>query len=180
MPKEAIITYPDGTVTTSHDAYVDGWQAQRLVITDAHDMPIATYPDAVGKCQIDLADVRKWIESGCKESVELEVGRYDMITYESIEPMKWNNTVKMVWGEQDKAQPIAGVDADILTEAFKRYAVSEDWRNVWIDGVAYGQAHPATDWNALRDKFFKDAPLFNIDKEIAKRIADYFKNELTK
>ena len=214
MPKEAIITYPDGTVTTSHDAYVDGWQAQRLVITSdekiskgdwyMYESPfmiqkcavypifpdkaiktIASYPTIPNALQIDLSDIRRWIESGCPDSVELEVNYTNIC--ESMKggiygfsPLLTNNTVKMVWGEQDKAQPIAGVDADILTEAFKRYAVSEDWRNVWIDGVAYGQAHPATDWNALRDKFFKDAPLFNIDKEIAKRIADYFKNELTK
>ena len=95
--------------------------AQRLKITDDKGMLIASYPQIPNiSYKIDLADVRKWIESGCKESVELEVTTQKEEHYEIYgenrdprgEPEDYegendpyprltNNTVKMVWCEVD-------------------------------------------------------------------------------
>ena len=191
--------------------------AQRLKITDDKGMLIASYPQIPNiSYKIDLADVRKWIESGCKESVESEVetlgvcctplpgiahhGDCDKCPDCKIieTPTLTNNTVKMVWCEvdwkltdgivptrliQDKAQPIAGDNGKpIVVERFACNGEHSHWEVIEpIDGAILWSGedhHPATDWEALRDKFFKDAPLFNIDKEIAKRIFNFFKTEI--
>lgn len=163
--------------------------AQRLKITDDKGMLIASYPQIPNiSYKIDLADVRKWIESGCKESVELEVELSDTYTRDGLQPRLslTNNTVKMVWGEQDKAQPIAGDNGKpIVVERFACNGEHSHWEVIEpIDGAILWSGedhHPATDWEALRRKFHgwfidrtKKQPY---DTE---SIFNFFKNELTK
>ena len=226
MPKEAIITYPDGTVTTSHDAYVDGWQAQRLVITSdekiskgdwyMYESPfmiqkcavypifpdkaiktIAAYPTITDVSQIDLSDIRRWIESGCPDSVELEVNYTNIC--ESMKggiygfsPLLTNNTVKMVWGEQYKAQPIAGDGTKEIEPPIGDFIIKQkDIKHVMRqDGAYYHfsdvckllkrlRMKPATDWDALMDKFedfYHNTPQWGGSDSIFQ----WFKNELTK
>lgn len=106
--------------------------AKCLIDGSDYKKVIAAYPPMPDVPQIDLSDIRRWIENGCKESVELEVNYTNIC--ESMKggiygfsPLLTNNTVKMVWGEkewkltdgivqtrleQDKAQPMAGDWAD--------------------------------------------------------------------
>lgn len=125
------------TVSHKILSLTDGRQALRLVITDGKPKKgdwylkedgsisndpvalwqawdkkvIATYPSMPDVPQIDLSDIRRWIGEGCKGEVGFYV-EYDpasaILSEPIINPVLTNNTVKMVWGEQDKAQPIAG------------------------------------------------------------------------
>jgi hypothetical protein len=95
-------------VSSSNHGDVQGWSAQKLVITDGITV-IAAYPPMPNVPQIDLSDIRRWIEMGCKKNVELEMdivyGSYEdyeeneTVHTTTAEPLLTNNTVKMVWGE---------------------------------------------------------------------------------
>ncbi len=167
QPQRLVIT-SDGPVGSGW--YIDDNNLIRKSVTDDADYWAvrksykkveATYPSMPEISMIDIGDVITWVKEGCPDSVELEVkaGVKELSGRLTIYPLLTNNTVKMVWVEPyvDERQYLredreynetgyreAEVDADILNEAFKRYAVSEDWRNVWIDGVVYGQAHPTS------------------------------------
>lgn len=148
------------------------WKPQRLVITDETGKQVAEYPNSLEANFIDLSDIRRWIDEGCKESVELEVNYTNIC--ESMKggiygfsPLLTNNNVKIVWGEQDKAQPIAGDWADGIDnmkrpcyQLFKHMAENHDLILLETElgdimNVVSGMK-PATDWDALRDKFFKE------------------------
>ncbi len=193
--KSGYVLCPDGVSVVNVIGYEADLKKYWCVVSGAkclidgsdYKKVIAAYPTIPDVPQIGLSDIRRWVDEGCKESVELEVELSDTYTRDGLQPRLslTNNTVKMVWGEQDKAQPIAGDNGKpIVVERFACNGEHSHWEVIEpIDGAILWSGedhHPATDWEAMRDKFFKDAPLFNIDKEIAKRIADYFKNELTK
>lgn len=64
------------------------------------------------------------------------------------------------WGQEqtEQLQQVAeDVDADILAEAYKKYPVSEDWRNIWIDGVIYGQQCLHIGWKTFVKARYPDA-----------------------
>ncbi len=91
--------------------------------------------------------------------------------------------------EQDKAQPIAGEGEDaamgLFREAFSRFPNSSLQQDTWLNGVEYGRQHrPATDWDAFRDKFFKEHTELKdgVPKicTMPMDIFNFFKNELTK
>lgn len=106
------------SIAITDAVYSSIYQAQRLIILNEHGTPIATYPNMPDTHCIDIADVRKWIDGGCSESVELEVTTEKEEHYEIYgenrdprgEPEDYegendpyprltNNTVKMVCGE---------------------------------------------------------------------------------
>ena len=148
---------------------------------------ISAYPTIPDVPQIDLSDIRRGISDGCKESVELEMdivyGSYEdyeeneTVHTTTADPLLTNNTVKMVWCEQDEAQPIA---REVKTEAKFRYqhfensATRNHFELGFIDGANWREHHPATDWDAWRDKWGKAyGEVADTDK-----IFNFFKNEI--
>lgn len=153
----------------------NNWQAQRLIITDETGKEIATYPQIPNiTYKIDLADVRKWVDSGRSESVELEV-EYDtasaILSEPIINPLLTNNTVKMVF-ETTEGKWLREA-AELLSDGDEL----EIYMRMPSINIADKQ-HP-TNWDALRDKWINDAALFDIrNKDLAKRIFNWFKNNV--
>ena len=163
---------------------------------------ISAYPTIPDVPQIDLSDIRRWISDGCKESVELEMdivyGSYEdyeeneTVHTTTADPLLTNNTVKMVWGEQDKAQPIAGDGADGIDnmkrpcyQLFKHMADNHDLTLLETElgdivNVVNGMK-PATDWDVLRDKFksfMTHKTAVTISDIGVDAIFNFFKNEI--
>jgi len=170
----------------------NNWQAQRLVITDEAGADVAVYPkyELAPIPQIDLSDIRRWIDEGCKSEVELEVIKYfseHLGGTVTDSPLLTNNTVKMVWGEVDKSQPIAGE----VEDAAKKYAhMHEDVsdklgkhlvKGCFVDGANWREHRPATDWDVLRDKFksfMTHKTAVTISDIGVDAIFNFFKNEI--
>lgn len=210
---------PIGFVRFIRENAPDGihWQAQRLVITDEAGADVAVYPkyELAPIPQIDISDIRRWIESGCHESVELEVigGVTERFGKYAIKPSITNNTVKMVWGEKKtinevfhnagvslpddmKPQPIAGaVEVNPSITALQRAIdkLGDAKMREIADSIPYDPNgmtadeyfarlsghHPATDWDALRDKFKDTHCVRNgIGLDITDIIFNFFKNEI--
>ena len=86
---------------------------------------IAAYPAIPDTHFIDLSDIRRWIESGYPDSVELEIVPYDG---KSSISENWdgalsvtNNTVKMVWGEVDLSKVFRWGEQDNRWNEVRKY-----------------------------------------------------------
>lgn len=158
---------------------------------------ISAYPTIPDVPQIDLSDIRRWMDEGCKESVELEMqltsdshkvyGEFqrpddDYPEKTWYEPTLTNNTVKMVWSEKDKAQPIAGeveTEAKFRYQHFENSATRNHFELGFIDGANWREHHPATDWDALRDKLKELCKYkININDDGIDGIINFFKTEI--
>lgn len=164
------------SMATTDAVYSSIYQAQRLVITDETGMLIAAYPQIPNiTYKIDLSDIRRWIEMVCKESVEL------LLDDVYNEPYIGNNTVKMVWGEQDKAQPIAGAIIGSIEHKIWSLAYESNSDEAYRDVIKRVQElhHPATDWDALRDKLKELCKCkININDDGIDGIINFFKQNI--
>jgi hypothetical protein len=177
--------------------------AQRLVITDEAGKQVALYPPAHipdTHC-IDLSDIRRWIDEGCKESVELEVqetfrGYLQYKRSNGISLKLTNNTVKMVfdvkmskmfrWGQEQTEQP-QQVAGEVVRGSLE-HQVKDLENRLYKAGVDNAKLigriteleckqHPPIDWDALEGKFNKwysnqPTSVTGID------IFNFFKNEI--